>query len=249
MHDTPRHSSASVHEPSRRRRKALALDRIAASRRERLPGIRGSSRLLVTGIVVALGADVVRRGAAPPTSRPHRRCAAPAPRRSAARPATTSSSEPRATTSSGAAVATTSSPACGEMTACVAATATTASTAARATTTSTAESVPTSCAATAARSDTCLNGEQRTGCELVGTTTPPTTAPPTTAPPTTAPPTTAPPTTTPPTGRFNTLPVGATLPSDQQCATAVRRMSENRPEQRDVQRDQGHGSERPPTPG
>ena len=57
MHDTRRHSPRPVvHEPSRRRRNALALDRIAASRRERVPGIRGSSRLIVTGIVVALGA-------------------------------------------------------------------------------------------------------------------------------------------------------------------------------------------------
>ncbi len=55
--------------------------------------------------------------------------------------------------------------------------------------------------------------------------------------------TTAPPTTTPPTGHFNTLPVGATLPSEQQCATAVRRMSENRPDERDVQRDQRHDGE------
>ncbi len=56
MHDAPRHPPAPVHQPSRQRRKALALERIAASRRERVPGIRGSSRLVVTGIVVALGA-------------------------------------------------------------------------------------------------------------------------------------------------------------------------------------------------
>ena len=34
----------------------------------------------------------------------------------------------------------------------------------------------------------------------------------------------------PPTGRFTTLPVGSTLPTEQQCATRVRRMTENRPE-------------------
>jgi hypothetical protein len=88
------------------------------------------------------------------------------------------------------------------------------------------------------KGDTCLNGEQVAGCESVGTTTPPpTTPPPTTAPATTAPTTTAapsttaaPPTTQPPTGRFATLPVGAVLPTEQQCATRVRRMTENRPE-------------------
>ena len=66
--------------------------------------------------------------------------------------------------------------------------------------------------------DACLNGEQRSSCELVGITTPPATTTTTTT------------AATPATGRFATLPVGATLPSEQQCATAVRRMTENRPE-------------------
>jgi hypothetical protein len=61
------------------------------------------------------------------------------------------------------------------------------------------------------------------------TTAPPTTAPPTTAPATTAPPTTAPPTTAPPSGRFVTLPVGAVLPGDAECAARVRDAAEIRP--------------------
>jgi autotransporter family porin len=84
------------------------------------------------------------------------------------------------------------------------------------------------------RRDTCVNGEQRTGCEYVGTTTP---TPTTTTTTTTTTPassstttTTTAPTTPPSTGRFVTLPVGATLPTEQQCATRVRRMKENRPE-------------------
>jgi hypothetical protein len=62
------------------------------------------------------------------------------------------------------------------------------------------------------------------------TTQPPTTTTTTTAAPTT---TTQPPTTTtqpPTTGRFNTLPVGASLPSGSDCAARVRPMTENRPQ-------------------
>jgi hypothetical protein len=65
------------------------------------------------------------------------------------------------------------------------------------------------------------------------TTRPPTTtvAPTTTTRPPTTTTTVAPTTTTPPpTGRFNTLPVGAALPSGASCASQVRSMSENRPQ-------------------
>ena len=229
------------------------MDRIAA-RRERVPGVRGSSRLVVTGIAVALGAtSFVVANAADIRSR--RRCAVPAPRRSAAPPATTSSSGPAATTSSGAAAAMTSSPASRATTACVASTATTASTAARATTTSTAASAPTSCAATAASRDTCLNGEQRTGCELVGTTTPPPTTPPTTP--------------LPPHGSgdhgpaddrsadhaTHRLAVSPPCPSEPRCrATSsarhgVRRMSENRPENATYNATQRHDCQHDVSPG
>ena len=69
------------------------------------------------------------------------------------------------------------------------------------------------------RRDTCLNGEQRAGCELVGTTTP---TPTTTTPPTTAPPTTAP-TTTPRRPRHRRLAASTRCPSERHCrASAVR---------------------------
>ena len=249
MHDTRRHSPASVHEPSRRRRKALALDRIAASRRERLPGIRGSSRLLVTGIVVALGATsfVVASTADIPT---------------APTLCSSSSSSIRGTAGNDVLVGTSSNDIIwgggGDDVI------------------SGLQGNDRLCGVDgndrlyggsgddyidggvgtdilhgdSGTSDTCLNGEQRTSCELVGTTTPPpTTAPPTTAPATTAPTTTSPPTTTPPTGHFTTRPVGATLPSEQQSATTVRRMSENRSGNATEQRDPRHDSQHHLSPG
>ena len=75
-----------------------------------------------------------------------------------------------------------------------------------------------------------LHWNDRAATFGVTDTAPPTTAPPaTTAPPTTAPPTTAPPTTAPPSGRFQTLPVGAALPGDAECAARVRDAAEIRP--------------------
>ena len=56
MHHAPRLSHEPVDQPSRKGRKALALERITASRNTRIGGTRGSSRLFVTGAVVALGA-------------------------------------------------------------------------------------------------------------------------------------------------------------------------------------------------
>jgi autotransporter family porin len=60
---------------------------------------------------------------------------------------------------------------------------------------------------------------------------PSTSAPPATTPPATTPPTTAPPTTGPGTGsgHFPTLPPGAALPSDADCAARVRPVAEQRP--------------------
>ena len=56
MHDAPRTSSATARPPSRRTRKALALERRAAAIRSGVSGVRGSSRWLVAGLVVALSA-------------------------------------------------------------------------------------------------------------------------------------------------------------------------------------------------
>ncbi len=230
MHETPRHPPAPVPRPSRQRRRALAVERIAASRRERVPGIRGSSRLIVSGIVVALGATSFVVASAADIEIAPTLCSS-------------SSSSIRGTAGNDVLVGTSSNDIIwgggGDDVI------------------SGLQGNDRLCGVDgndrlyggsgddyldggvgtdilrgdSGTRDTCLNGEQRAGCELVGTTTPPpTTTPPTTAPATTAPTTTTtPPTTTPPTGRFNTLPVGATLPSEQQCATAVRRMSENRP--------------------
>lgn len=62
------------------------------------------------------------------------------------------------------------------------------------------------------------------------TTAPPTTTTTTTRPSTTTTTTTAPTTAPPPSGRFATLPVGAVLPTDANCAARVRRSAEIRPQ-------------------
>ena len=59
MHQASHGSSDTVHPPSLRRRKSLALGRIASSDVGAVTGPRGSSRLVVTAIVVALGATSV----------------------------------------------------------------------------------------------------------------------------------------------------------------------------------------------
>ena len=228
MHHASRQTSESVQKSSSRQRKALALDRIAATQRQRIPGPRGPSRLVVTGIVVTLGAaSFVVASAA--DIHPHQACAARATRRLRVRRATTYSSAPAGNdiiwggggddTISGLGG---NDRLCGR--------------------TGNDRLYGGSgndyldggtgtdvLQGNSGQSDTCLNGEQRSGCEFVGvTTSTPTTTTTTTTTTTVA--TTTPSTTPAPTGRFNTLPVGAILPSEQQCAAAVRRMTENRPE-------------------